>query len=53
LLYNWQAIGDTTDKSCVGYKYSELKLEEISAMPEAEWAEIERGIDKTGHHTRF
>lgn len=39
----WQAIGSTADASKIGYKYSDLKIEELSAMPIAEWAEIAAG----------
>ncbi|RPK31846.1 hypothetical protein [Paenibacillus xylanexedens] len=39
----WQAIGGTADRSKVGHKYSGLDIEELSAMPVAEWAEIAAG----------
>jgi hypothetical protein len=39
----WQAINGTPDKSKVGFKYSGLEIEELSAMPVAEWAEIAAG----------
>lgn len=39
----WQAIGGTADRSKVGHKYSGLEIEELSAMPVAEWAEIAAG----------
>lgn len=39
----WQAIGSTTQRSKVGYKYADLVIEELSARPVAEWAEIAAG----------
>jgi hypothetical protein len=39
----WQAIGGTADKTKVGHKYSGLEIDELSAMPQAEWAEIASG----------
>lgn len=39
----WQAIGGTADRSRVGHKYSGLEIEELSAMPVAEWAEVAAG----------
>jgi hypothetical protein len=39
----WQAVGSTTQKSKVGYKYADLKIEELSARPVAEWAEVAAG----------
>lgn len=39
----WQAIGGTPDRSKVGHKYSGLEIEELSAMPVAEWAEVAAG----------
>ncbi len=39
----WQAIGSTTQRSKTGYKYSDLKIKELSSRPTAEWAEIASG----------
>jgi hypothetical protein len=39
----WQAFGATPDASKIGYKYSDIKIEELSAMVVAEWAEITAG----------
>jgi hypothetical protein len=39
----WQAIGSTTERTKTGYKYSDLKIEALSARPIAEWAEIAAG----------
>ena len=39
----WQAIGSTTERTKVGYKYGTLELEELSARPTAEWAEVASG----------
>jgi len=39
----WQSIGATPDASKIGYKYSDLKIEELSAIVSAEWAEIAAG----------
>lgn len=39
----WQAIGATPDRTKTGYKYADLKIEELSARPMAEWAEIAAG----------
>jgi hypothetical protein len=39
----WQAIGSTTQRTKTGYKYADLKIEELSARPVAEWAEIAAG----------
>lgn len=39
----WQAIGSTPDRTKIGHKYSDLKIEELSARPYAEWAEIAAG----------
>lgn len=39
----WQAINGTPDTSKVGHKYSGLEIDELSAMPVAEWGEIAAG----------
>jgi hypothetical protein len=39
----WQAIGSTTEKTKVGFKYADLKIKELSARPVAEWAEVAAG----------
>jgi hypothetical protein len=39
----WQAIGSTPQKTKIGYKYDSLKIEELSARPVAEWAEVAAG----------
>lgn len=39
----WQAMAGTADRSRVGHKYSGIEVEELSAMPYAEWAEIASG----------
>lgn len=39
----WQAIGSSTQKSKIGYKYSGLTIDQLSARPVVEWVDIATG----------